>query len=234
MHDIVNEWEILDKIGLSKNGSFIYLVKCKCGKQYKKTISDLKKIKKCKSCYLELVDRETQNRHQKILGKTYNDWTVFEIGTKTKAGTLFKVRCKCGNVSELLQYKFMNGYSTKCLACSKIKHNKSYTRTYNIWAGVIQRCNNIKNKAYEYYGARGIKIYEKWLDFREFLKDMGDCPEGYELDRTDPDGNYEPSNCKWVTRLANAQNKRRSLKNKDRFIVVDKNKLCKNCFYENN
>ena len=49
---------------------------------------------------------------------------------------------------------------------------------------------------------------QRWYDFWLFVEDMGNCPEGHTLDRTDNDGNYEPSNCSWVTRLTQQSNTR--------------------------
>lgn len=83
------------------------------------------------------------------------------------------------------------------------------TKTYYIWAAMIQRTTNPKNVDYQkYYGARGITVCDRWRDFSCFLEDMGEKPDGLTLDRIDNDGNYEPSNCRWATPLAQSKNKR--------------------------
>lgn len=86
---------------------------------------------------------------------------------------------------------------------------------------MIQRCNNIKNQAYKDYGGRGIKVCERWLKFQNFLEDMGERPDGYEIDRIDNDGNYCKENCKWSSSKENCRNKRNN-----RFLEYNNKKLC--------
>ena len=74
------------------------------------------------------------------------------------------------------------------------------TRTYDIWVSMRARCNNPNNRYYAQYGGRGIKYCERWESYDNFFEDMGHCPKGLSLDRTDNDGNYSLENCTWQTK----------------------------------
>jgi len=111
------------------------------------------------------------------------------------------------------------------------KHKKQPS-VWGSWQGLYQRCYNPNNPHYKDYGARGIRVCDRWLDrtkvivgtrkspqgfnmlvyrsqgYLNFLVDMGERPKGKTLDRKDNDGNYEPSNCRWATRSQQNLNRR--------------------------
>lgn len=87
-----------------------------------------------------------------------------------------------------------------------------YSREYHSWCNMRRRCYSPSNNRYYKYGALGIKVCDRWNPkqgrcFENFLRDLGECPEGMTLDRRDLKGNYEPSNCKWATDIEQANNK---------------------------
>ena len=115
------------------------------------------------------------------------------------------------------------GYAQICLECKAKeyhltkgntkpyeKHGSTNTRLYKIWSKIKQRCLNKNNDHYEYYGGKGISICNEWNKYSVF-KDWA-LNNGYSntltIDRINPNGNYEPSNCRWVDRIAQAQNTR--------------------------
>lgn len=84
---------------------------------------------------------------------------------------------------------------------------KARQRTRAVWQSMMSRCHNEKHRQYAVYGARGISVCDRWHVFGSFLHDMGFAPVGLQLDREDNDGNYEPGNCRWVTREVNMNNR---------------------------
>lgn len=80
--------------------------------------------------------------------------------------------------------------------------------TFNSWKAMLARCTDTRHHKYHLYGARGIKVFPTWFDFRIFLADMGPRPSGHTIDRIRNDGNYEPGNCKWSTPTEQNRNKR--------------------------
>ncbi len=104
---------------------------------------------------------------------------------------------------------------------------KSKHPLYSCWAGLKHRCLNSKNKSYRLYGGRGISVCDRWLGpsgFDNFVLDMGERPEGFQIDRINSNGNYEPNNCRWVSCQHNLMNRRKFGQNKSGYKGVSKYK----------
>ena len=83
---------------------------------------------------------------------------------------------------------------------------------YGLWNNIKTRCYNQNNSRYKYYGARGITIYEEWVndyvEFERYIECLGEKPEGYSLDRVHNDLGYEPMNLRWASPKQQSENRR--------------------------
>jgi hypothetical protein len=121
-------------------------------------------------------------------------------------------RCECGHPGcrgeiIVISQHLRGGHTVSCGSERTKKHalTHGYSMdpdiTYRSWLNMRNRCNNPKATDYRHYGGRGITVCERWNSYENFLADMGPKPaKGYELDRINPDGNYEPTNCRWIKR----------------------------------
>lgn len=130
-------------------------------------------------------------------------------------------RCTCGNEFEAIISQLINGNTKSCGCLTKAKAKELGLRNkvhgyrehplYKMWRGMLRRCSDPKDFGYYNYGGRGIKVCDRWKDIELFLQDMySSYSPGLELDRIDVNGNYELSNCRWVTRKQNMNNMRRN------------------------
>lgn len=153
-----------------------------------------------------------------MIGVKYNKLkAIKEIGVDKSRRKLYLFKCDCGH-EKVAAAIDVRANRVKSCGCLSKKHRKCGTNIYSVWAGMKSRCYYEKNENYINYGARGIKVCDRWKNsFENFYKDMGDKPSPkHQLDRINNDGDYEPSNCRWVTPSENCLN-RRNKENKTGF-----------------
>lgn len=164
-------------------------------------------------------------KHNDLVGKRFGRLTVIEqSGRAHDRHILWKCKCDCGNTTNVSSRDLKDGHTQSCGCLQKLavhntryKHGDRDARLYSVWKDMKKRCENSNCKSYKWYGAKGVSVCTEWHDYKAFKKwafangynqdaKFGECT----IDRIDPFGNYEPSNCRWTTMAEQAKNKRLS------------------------
>lgn len=140
---------------------------------------------------------------------------IERIGKTNHGVTLWRCICECGKETTTQQGSLRNGRAKSC-GCyaqeKRLTHGRSRTSdpTYQSWNHMKDRCRNKNHVAYPRYGGSEVTVCDRWLDFDNFVADMGNRPLGTTLDRLNRQGNYEPGNCAWKTPKEQANNRKSS------------------------
>lgn len=159
------------------------------------------------------------SRLRDMTGHKIGRWTILNYAGMAPGTTMWNCRCDCGAERMVSGGNLRSGRSKSCgclqlelNSLDKFKHGQIDHPLYTAWSGLKNRCLNKADHDYKYYGARGIKVCDRWLlDFWNFWDDMA---RGWRpwltIERKNVDGNYEPINCCWLSIQDQQKNKRNS------------------------
>jgi hypothetical protein len=144
----------------------------------------------------------------------FNNLTVIKFSHRKNEKYFWLCKCDCGNETIVEAYRLTRGLTKSC-GCLRItsntKHGAYNKKIYQLYYSMLHRCYNSKDKDYKHYGQKGIIVCKEWKNsFVEFFKwaMLNGYQEDLSIDRIDSNGNYEPSNCRWVTLKEQARNKK--------------------------
>lgn len=206
----------------------LWLCHCDCGNDTITTTGRLNSgITQSCGC---LIKEKAKRKITDLTGQKIGRLTVIERDCRKTKYVMWICKCDCGNIISCRSSNLINKKSTSC-GCKRIetlsnnptiKHGYARGKLhplYKVFSSMYNRCYVKKHDSYIHYGARGITIAPEWLNDRaSFIKwaEEHGYQKGLQIDRIDNNGNYEPSNCRFITCKENCRNRRNNI-----FITIN-------------
>lgn len=143
---------------------------------------------------------------------TVREFSHYHIQPSGQQKGFWSCVCSCGNEKSVSQSNLLRNHTLSC-GCLFVEtmttHGMTNTFEYRSYHDMKARCTNPSDTGFDYYGGRGIKVSEDWLEsFDNFYRDMGPAPEGFSLERINVDGDYCRENCIWDSKSNQSYNTR--------------------------
>lgn len=213
--EVVGLWTI---IGYAEYRNGHHHWHCRCACSAEKTVNQGSLLKGVsRSCGCDRDKALGRRRLKDLSGRRFGRLVALERSGTADGRALWRCRCDCGKSVDALSSNLIRGASQSCgcvareKASERGKHWMTDTPEWWAWCAMRQRCYNPRNKGYPYYGARGIRVCDRWLEsFENFYADMGPRPSPeHSIDRfPNNDGDYKTGNCRWATKSEQAYNRR--------------------------
>ena len=150
-----------------------------------------------------------------LTGKRFGNWVVLNREINRGRAVMWNCRCDCGYTAVVHGTSLKSGTSTRCKQCrdthrSPRKHGLTHTPLYRVWCRIKSCTTNPHHQDFKWYGAKGVRVCDEWSnDFTKFSQwaITNGYKRGLTIDRIDVGGDYEPSNCRWITIQEQSLNK---------------------------
>lgn len=200
-----------------KLGRTMWLCRCVCGNTRIVSTGDLNRSDTI-SCGCKKGELISKKVIRDLNGQKFNRWTVLSFAYIKDGKAWWNCKCECGTEKAVMGTALTGGGSQSC-GCARVDFSRERNTThglskthplFSVWQGIHARCKGYNPKDIPCYVDKGITVCDRWNGpdgFVNFIEDMGERPEGAQIDRVDNSKGYSPENCRWVTCKENQRNR---------------------------